>query len=77
MKRIMMLVTAALVMAAIMVAMAMPAFADHVEGHPGGTIPGKDFGGPALGDALQFCNQEMVAGKLHSIVQCHPVTPVS
>ena len=33
MRRIMMVLTVALVMAAMMVAMAMPAFADHSSGH--------------------------------------------
>jgi hypothetical protein len=36
MRRIMLLVTAALVMAAMMLAMALPAFANHTEGHVGG-----------------------------------------
>ena len=35
MRRIMMVLTVALVMAAMMVAMALPAFADHAPGHVG------------------------------------------
>ena len=76
MRRILLVLAVAAVMAAMMVIMAASAFADHVEGHPGGPIPGKDFGGPVIGDAMQFCNKEMVPGRDHSIVQCQPVTPV-
>ena len=38
MRRILMLLTVALVMAAMMVAMAMPAFADHSVGHTSGQL---------------------------------------
>ena len=77
MRRILLVLAVAALMAAMVVVMAAPAFADHVAGHPGGPIPGKDIGGPVIGDAMQFCNQEMVTGESHSIFQCHPVTPVS
>ena len=36
MRRLLVLVTVALVMAAMMVVMAMPAFADHTDGHEAG-----------------------------------------
>ena len=76
MKRIVMMLTVALVMAAMMVAMAMPAFAQHPTNYPPGLV-GTPFQGQGTQECRSTLQEENGLSQREASFACTPSDPAS